>query len=140
MTKRFSSEQGRRRVGRGCFGRPRGPGTKRSIGTTASHRSATSSAIPRRHSHIAFHRSFWEASENALLPRLWPVTEAHLTIALAEDKATRADPVRAHEVHAQLVATLRTGDMAAIEAAFTTHTMDSAEELIALLSGDDKTV
>ncbi|GAA2145445.1 hypothetical protein GCM10009825_38130 [Arthrobacter humicola] len=75
-----------------------------------------------------------------MLLRLWPVTEAHLTIALAQDKATRADPVRTHEVHAQLVATLRTDDMAAMEAAFTTHTMDSAEELIALLSGDRKTV
>lgn len=90
--------------------------------------------------HIAFHRSFWAASENALLLRLWPVTEAHLTIALAQDQVTRADPVRAHEVHEQLVATLRTGDLTAIEAAFKTHTMDSAEELIALLSEEDTTV
>ena len=28
--------------------------------------------------HIAFRRSIWAASENALLLRLWPVTEAHL--------------------------------------------------------------
>jgi DNA-binding GntR family transcriptional regulator len=89
--------------------------------------------------HIAFHRNIWAASENALLLRLWPVTEAHLTIVLAQDQVTRADPARAHEVHEQLVTTLRSGDLKAIEAAFRTHTMDSAEELIALLSGEDST-
>lgn len=89
--------------------------------------------------HIAFHRSIWAASENALLLRLWPVTEAHLTIALAQDQATRADPVRAHEVHEQLVRTMRTGDMDAIEAAFTVHTIDSAKEFIALLNSEEQT-
>lgn len=89
--------------------------------------------------HIAFHRSIWAASENALLLRLWPVTEAHLTIVLAQDQITRADPVRAHEVHEQLVVTMQGGDMKAIEAAFTTHTMDSAEQLIALLNAEEKT-
>lgn len=89
--------------------------------------------------HITFHRNIWAASENALLLRLWPVTEAHLTIALAQDQATRADPVRAHEVHEQLVKTMRTGDMKAIEAAFTIHTMESAQQLIALLSSEEIT-
>ncbi|TVU58380.1 GntR family transcriptional regulator [Paenarthrobacter nitroguajacolicus] len=89
--------------------------------------------------HIAFHRSFWVASENALLLRLWPVTEAHLTIALAQDQATRADPVRAHEVHEQLVRSMRSGDMEAIEAAFSVHTIGSAEQLIKLLEQDKET-
>lgn len=48
-------------------------------------------------SHIAFHRAIWTASENTLLIRLWPVTEAHITIALAQDQATRSDPRRAHD-------------------------------------------
>lgn len=89
--------------------------------------------------HIAFHRSIWAASQNSLLLRLWPVTEAHLTIVLAQDQATRADPVRAHEVHEQLVVTMQSGDMKAIEAAFTTHTMDSAKQLIALLNSEELT-
>ena len=89
--------------------------------------------------HIAFHRSFWVASENALLLRLWPVTEAHLTITLAQDQAKRADPVRAHEVHEQLVRSMRSGDMEAIEAAFSVHTIDSAEQLIKLLEQEKET-
>lgn len=89
--------------------------------------------------HIAFHRNIWVASENALLLRLWPVTEAHLTIALAQDQATRADPVRAHEVHEQLVRSMRSGDMESIEAAFTVHTIDSAEQLIKLLEKERET-
>lgn len=90
--------------------------------------------------HIAFHRSFWVASENALLLRFWPVTEAHLTIALAQDQAARADSVRAHEVHEQLVRSMRSGDMEAIEAAFAVHTIDSAEQLIKLLEQEKETV
>jgi DNA-binding GntR family transcriptional regulator len=90
--------------------------------------------------HIAFHRNIWAASENALLLRLWPVTEAHLTIVLAQDQAKRADPARAHEVHEQLIKAMRTGDMKAIEAAFTTHTIDSAVDLIALLASEEQTV
>lgn len=89
--------------------------------------------------HIAFHRSIWAASENALLLRLWPATEAHLTIVLAQDQAKRADPVRAHEVHEQLIKTMRTGDMQAIEAAFTTHTVDSAMDLVAMLESEGET-
>lgn len=90
--------------------------------------------------HIAFHRSIWAASENALLLRLWPATEAHLTIVLAQDQAKRADPARAHEVHEQLIKTMRTGDMKAIEAAFTTHTVDSARDLVAMLESEGETV
>ncbi|WP_159698761.1 GntR family transcriptional regulator [Arthrobacter sp. 18067] len=90
--------------------------------------------------HIAFHRSFWVASENALLLRFWPVTEAHLTIALAQDQAARADPARALEIHEQLVRSMRSGDMEAIEAAFAVHTLDSAEQLIKLLEQQEETV
>lgn len=91
-------------------------------------------------SHVAFHRSIWVASENALLLRLWPVTEAHLTIVLAQDQAKRADPVRAHRVHERLVEAFRSKDMAVIEAAFTEHTINSAKDLIALLESDTKIV
>jgi DNA-binding GntR family transcriptional regulator len=89
--------------------------------------------VIRHESHVAFHRSLWAASENALLLRLWPVTEAHLTIILAQDQAARADPVRAHQVHEKLVEAIRTKDLDVIKAAFTEHTMRSAVELIPLL-------
>jgi DNA-binding GntR family transcriptional regulator len=89
--------------------------------------------VIRHESHVAFHRSLWAASENALLLRLWPVTEAHLTIILAQDQAARADPVRAHQVHEKLVEAIRTKDHDVIRKAFTEHTMRSAVELIPLL-------
>ena len=89
--------------------------------------------VIRHESHVAFHRSLWAASENALLLRLWPVTEAHLTIILAQDQAARADPVRAHQVHEKLVEAIRTKDLDVIRTAFTEHTMRSAVELIPLL-------
>jgi DNA-binding GntR family transcriptional regulator len=89
--------------------------------------------VIRHESHVAFHRSLWAASENALLLRLWPVTEAHLTIILAQDQAARADPVRAHQVHEKLVEAIRSKDLEVIRKAFTEHTMRSAVELIPLL-------
>jgi DNA-binding GntR family transcriptional regulator len=89
--------------------------------------------VIRHESHVAFHRSLWAASENALLLRLWPVTEAHLTIILAQDQAARADPVRAHQVHEKLVEAIRSKDPEVIRKAFTEHTMRSAVELIPLL-------
>jgi hypothetical protein len=59
--------------------------------------------------HEAFRRSLWTASENYLLMRPWLVTEAHITIALLHDQYTRADPGRAHEVHAALIEVIDTG-------------------------------
>ncbi|MET3174635.1 UNVERIFIED_ORG: DNA-binding GntR family transcriptional regulator [Arthrobacter sp. UYCu721] len=91
-------------------------------------------------SHVAFHRSIWVASENALLLRLWPVTEAHLTILLAQDQAARADPVRAYRVHERLVEALRSADMEVIETAFTKHTINSAKDLIAWMEGTNETM
>ncbi|MFT4164865.1 MAG: GntR family transcriptional regulator [Microlunatus sp.] len=88
-------------------------------------------------SHITFHRRIWEASENSLLIRLWPVTEAHLTIALAQDQATRHDPRRAHDVHERIVDALVGGDLDQVGAALVAHTIDSAEELVTMLAEAD---
>ncbi|VII98733.1 Transcriptional regulator, GntR family [Arthrobacter sp. DR-2P] len=90
--------------------------------------------VIRHESHVTFHRKLWAASENALLLRLWPVTEAHLTIILAQDQAARADPARAHRVHEKLVDAIRTKDLEIIRKAFSEHTIRSAEELIPLLN------
>jgi DNA-binding GntR family transcriptional regulator len=84
-------------------------------------------------SHVAFHRAIWVASENTLLIRLWPVTEAHITILLARDQVTRADPRRAHDVHKVLVDAIASRDLERIHQALIVHTMDSAKELIEML-------
>lgn len=83
--------------------------------------------------HVAFHRGIWAASENSMLLRFWPVTEAHLTIALAQDQAVRSDPARASLVHHYLIEALSRRDRSEIETAFKKHTIDSARELIAIM-------
>lgn len=82
--------------------------------------------------HIAFHHGLWLASENTMLLRLWPVTEALTTIALAQDQAARADPGRAHALHRQLVEAILAGDLTRIGEQLTRHTIDSAVELLSL--------
>ena len=65
--------------------------------------------------------------------RMWPVNEAHITIALAHDQVTRHDPQRAHAVHAALIEAIQTRDMDRIRAAFVAHTVDSARDLVAMM-------
>ena len=62
--------------------------------------------VARHDAHLAFHRAIWSASGNVMLDQLWPVIEAHMTIALAEDLAGAAqsgtfppDPRRAGGEH-----------------------------------------
>lgn len=88
--------------------------------------------------HVAFHRGIWAASENSMLLRFWPVTEAHLTIALAQDQAVRSDPARASAVHHLLIDALLSRDRARTEAAFRRHTIDSACELIAIMEQENQ--
>ncbi|WP_260857347.1 GntR family transcriptional regulator [Microbacterium sp. 1.5R] len=87
----------------------------------------------RHEAHVAFHRAIWEASENEVLVRVWPVIEAHITVALAQDQAIRSDPARASTQHHALVDALHSGDRSAIERAIHEHTISSAEELVAIL-------
>lgn len=82
--------------------------------------------------HVDFHRGVWVASENSMLLRLWPVTEALTTIALAQEQAARADPHRAHAIHRHLVEAILGGDLAEIETRLRHHTIDSAEEFLGL--------
>jgi DNA-binding GntR family transcriptional regulator len=88
--------------------------------------------LAQHEAHVALHKGLWVASENSMLLRLWPVTEALTTIALAQDQARRADPVRAHRVHRELVDALDGRDLEAIEEHLRRHTLQSAEELLAL--------
>ena len=87
--------------------------------------------LARHDAHVAFHQGLWVASENSMLLRLWPVTEAVTTIALAQDQAIRDDPARAHRVHSELVEAILSRDLPRIERELGRHTLDSAEELLA---------
>jgi DNA-binding GntR family transcriptional regulator len=88
--------------------------------------------LAQHEAHVALHHGIWVASENSMLLRLWPVTEALTTIALAQDQASRGDPERAHRVHRELVEAILSRDVPGIEHELARHTLDSAEELLAI--------
>ena len=92
----------------------------------------------RHEEHVNFHKKIWMASENSLLIKLWPVTQAHITIALAQDQERRADPQRAHGLHETLVEEILSCDLVRAEAAFIKHTMVSAKELMTLMEPEKK--
>jgi DNA-binding GntR family transcriptional regulator len=84
--------------------------------------------------HVAFHHALWAASDNTMLLRLWPVTEALVTIALAQDQATRADPRRAHDIHHRLFDAILGGDRSTIEEQLHRHTIEGAQEFLDTLA------
>jgi DNA-binding GntR family transcriptional regulator len=88
--------------------------------------------------HITFHEAIWAASENSMLMALAPVMRAHMTIALAVDQIERSNAERTHSIHEDLIATLKTKKRDKIIAAFETHTLGSAEELVGLLDESNK--
>ena len=105
-------------------------GTVREAWATFERLALDPDPLVQHEAHLAFHHGLWTASENAMLLRLWPVTEALTTIALAQDQAARADPRRACALHRDLVDAILSGDLPRIEAQLTRHTVDSAEELL----------
>jgi DNA-binding GntR family transcriptional regulator len=92
--------------------------------------------VEAQEAHAAFHRSIWAASENTLLIRLQPVTEAHTTIVLALDQATRDNPRRAHDEHKRLAEAIFSRDLDQVRRALIAHTIDSAEELVKMLTAE----
>jgi DNA-binding GntR family transcriptional regulator len=88
--------------------------------------------LTQHEAHVALHHGIWLASENTMLLRLWPVTEALTTIVLAQDQATRADPRRAHRIHQDLVEAVLSADLPSIEQELARHTVGSAEELLTM--------
>ncbi len=93
--------------------------------------------VARHDAHLAFHRAIWAASGNVMLDQLWPVIEAHMTIALAEDLRVRPNPERSHRIHAALVESTVARDLERVEVALQAHTVATAEELIALRHPSD---
>lgn len=88
--------------------------------------------------HITFHEAIWEASKNTMLMSLAPVMRAHMTIALAVDQIERSNAERTYSIHEELISALRTKKREQIIAAFETHTLGSAEELVGLLEENNK--
>ena len=82
--------------------------------------------------HLAFHHGLWAASENSMLLRLWPVTEAVTTLMVAQDQALHPDPSRAPRLHRHLVDAILSGELAEIERLLHAHIVAPAEELMAL--------
>lgn len=95
--------------------------------------------VRRNDAHLAFHRALWSAAHNVLLDQLWPVIEAHMTIALAEDQRARPDSARSQRIHAVLVEAITSRDDARIERALREHTVDSAEALLTLHHEEETT-
>ncbi|MFF2315267.1 GntR family transcriptional regulator [Arthrobacter sp. NPDC058097] len=94
--------------------------------------------LVRHEAHVAFHRGIWEASENRVLLRLWPVIEAHITVALAQDQAIRTSLGREIQQHRELVAAIRSGDRSAIHKAFWRHTIGNAQELVTIIENQNR--
>lgn len=99
---------------------------------TFAEATAGSDPLALHEAHVRFHRGIWEAADNYLLMRIWPVMEAQMTIVLAYDQFTRTNPARAHAIHAALMRAIRSGDTEQIRTALDVHTMDSAQELALL--------
>lgn len=95
---------------------------------------ADAGPVEAHEAHVAFHRRIWEASENALLVRLWPVTEAHLTIVLAYDQAARPNLRRVHDLHESVVEAIESGDLDRVRATLAVHTLDTARDLVEILT------
>lgn len=97
---------------------------------------AADDPLLRHTAHILFHRSLWDAADNVMLERYWPVTEAHITLQLAMDQRLASNAGRDVHVHRQIVEAIEraaTGDDSAVEPALTRHTLGSVHDLIAAL-------
>lgn len=89
----------------------------------------------RHQEHLAFHQAIWTAADNLVLDQLWPVIEAKMTIALAQDEAARPSTERARRMHSALVEAIQSRDLDRIEQVVTAHTLTSADEFISIRAG-----
>ncbi|MFI7063141.1 GntR family transcriptional regulator [Kribbella sp. NPDC050124] len=83
--------------------------------------------------HLDLHRTLWEASENQMLMRIWPLVESQIRMAMSLDQATRSDLARDAELHRRLVDVIASGDQAAITAEVRDHIANSADEIVRLI-------
>lgn len=95
--------------------------------------------VARHDAHLGFHRAIWSAADNVMLDQLWPVIQAHMTIALAQDQRARPSPARSRRIHTALVDAIVARDFDRVEAALQAHTVATAEELIAMCHQEERT-
>jgi DNA-binding GntR family transcriptional regulator len=86
--------------------------------------------------HLELHRTLWEASENQMLMRIWPLVESQIRMAMSLDQATRHDPERDAELHRKLVAVIEAGDEQEITNEVREHILRSAGEIVGLMQDD----
>lgn len=101
---------------------------------------AAEDPLARHEAHVRFHRRLWEASGNTMLAQYWPVTEARITLQLAEDQRLASDLARDVEVHRRVVEAIERaaqGDRSALAGALEEHTMGSVRALIAGMHDPD---
>lgn len=83
--------------------------------------------------HLDLHRTLWEASDNQMLMRIWPLVESQIRMAMSLDQATRSDLARDAELHRRLVDVIAGGDKAAITTEVREHIARSADEVVRLI-------
>jgi DNA-binding GntR family transcriptional regulator len=83
--------------------------------------------------HLDLHRTLWEASGNRMLPKIWPLVESQILMAMSLDQATRHAPERDASLHQRLVDVIASGDEPAILAEIRDHIGGSADEVVQLI-------
>lgn len=88
--------------------------------------------------HMRLHHSIWLATGNSFLIRLWPATQAHMTLALVRDQAAQQDPHRNIAGHQAIIEALQSRNIDAVRRALEIHTLDSARELAQIMLRDSR--
>lgn len=88
--------------------------------------------------HLELHRTLWEASDNAMLMRIWPLVESQIRMAMSLDQATRDDPARDAELHCRLIEVIASGDEDEIVTEVRNHIARSADEVVRLITPDGR--
>jgi DNA-binding GntR family transcriptional regulator len=79
--------------------------------------------------HFEFHRTIFEASENPILFRIWPLVATKVQLAISMDNAVRHDAERSKALHQRLVEAIADGDPQRIAAEVRRHVFESATEI-----------
>lgn len=95
---------------------------------------ADEDALARHDAHVRFHRRLWEATDNRMLERSWPVTEAQIVLQLAVDQRLASDAGRDVGLHRRIVEALEAaarGDRSDLVPALEEHIWGSVRDLSA---------
>lgn len=88
--------------------------------------------------HLELHRTLWEGSGNQMLMRIWPLVESQIRMAISLDQATRDDPERDAALHIRLIDVIEGGDESKIADEVRDHIAHSADEVVRLMQGRER--